>query len=104
MCRYHASGLSCTLCRGSANAYLLPVLCVVAVLVAAAGYYVAKRLDTTKFVSAAKVLVSYLVWASLINAFRVSVRLISYLLFFLQQVMGSSSSTYVLLLIIYEIY
>ena len=100
MCRYHASGLSCTLCRGSANAYLLPVLCVVAVLVAAAGYYVAKRLDTTKFVSAAKVLVSYLVWVFIdqcISSFCSS----HYVSFdFPQQVMGSSSSTYMLLLII----
>ena len=67
---FHASGSVCSVCRGSFNAWLLPVMCVVLVLVSALAVWVSRRLDTTKLVNGAKVLVSYL------------------------QVMGSSSSSY----------
>ena len=67
---YHASGSECSLCRGSANAWLLPVMCVAVVLVGALAVWVSRRVDTTKLVNGAKVIVSYL------------------------QVMGSSSSSY----------
>ena len=67
---YHASGSTCSVCRGTANAWLLPIMCVVVVLLCALAVWVSRRLDTTKLVNGAKVIVSYL------------------------QVMGSSSSSY----------
>jgi hypothetical protein len=67
---YHLSSRACELCTGSANAYLLPVLALVLVACVALFVYISRRVNLTKLVSAAKVIVSYL------------------------QVMGSSSSTY----------
>jgi hypothetical protein len=67
---YHASSTSCTLCRGSVNAYALPVVIVGAVLVLVFAYWVSTKLDTSSFVSAAKILVSFV------------------------QVLGSSASSY----------
>ncbi len=67
---YHLSSRACEPCTGSANAYLLPVLALAMVAIAAFFVYISRRVNLTKLVSAAKVIVSYL------------------------QVMGSSSSTY----------
>jgi hypothetical protein len=67
---YHLSSRACELCTGSANAYLLPVLAVTLVACVALFVFISRRVNLTKLVSAAKVIVSYL------------------------QVMGSSSSTY----------
>jgi hypothetical protein len=67
---YHLSSRACELCSGSANAYLLPVLALALIAFAVGFVYISRRVNLTKLISAAKVIVSYL------------------------QVMGSSSSTY----------
>jgi hypothetical protein len=67
---YHLSSRACELCAGSANAYLLPVLALALVAFVLLFVYISRRVNLTKLVSAAKVIVSYL------------------------QVMGSSSSSY----------
>jgi hypothetical protein len=67
---YHLSSRACELCTGSANAYLLPVLAVALVAFVVLFVYISRRVNLTKLVSVAKVIVSYL------------------------QVMGSSSSSY----------
>ena len=67
---YHLSSRACELCSGSVNAYLMPVLVLALVAFVALFVFISRRVNLTKLVSAAKVIVSYL------------------------QVMGSSSSTY----------
>jgi hypothetical protein len=67
---YHLSSKACELCAGSANTYLLPILAAALLVCVALFVFISRRVNLTKLVSAAKVIVSYL------------------------QVMGSSSSTY----------
>ena len=54
---YHNTGQQCELCRGGSVQYMLPIVIVIVLAATALIVFIGRRLDTTKFVAGAKVLV-----------------------------------------------